>query len=129
MNKKEITEKINKLNLDIDEFWVVGSASLVLRDIIKEANDIDIAVTNKEFDKIKSNLTYIGINHDSRWYRIDDVVECCVDEFDQDKVDIYEPFNLINLEYYYINYIKDSTRDKDIEKKELIEKELGDIDE
>lgn len=120
MNKIEIIEEINKLNLDKNKFWIVGTASLVLRDLIKEANDIDLAITNELYQEIKNNLTFLGTNHNSKWYSINNTIECCIDTLTQDKVEKSDPFNLIDLSYYYNNFIKDSTRKKDLEKKVLL---------
>ena len=129
MNKEKIINKISELKLDKNEFWVVGSAALVLRNILDTANDIDIAITYKQYEELtkKQELVYLGTNHNSKWYKINDCIECCIDEMDKEKVEISEPFNLINLEYYYNSFIKNSTREKDIEKKRLIEKEISKI--
>ncbi len=122
MNKETIIKKINMLELDKNDFYVLGSASLVLRGIIDTANDIDLAITNETYLKNKSKLIYLGDNHNSKWYKINEEIECCVEELSDEKVDSGEPFNLIDLEYYYNNYIKDSNREKDKFKKALIEK-------
>ena len=123
MNKEKIINEINKLNLSKGEFWVLGSSALVLRGIIDYANDIDLAITAKLYEDLikKNGLTYLGVNHDSKWYKINDCIECCIEEPDKDKVEFVEPFNLINLEYYYDNFIKNRIREKDIKKKELLE--------
>ena len=124
MNKETIINKINMLDLDKNDFYVLGSASLVLRGIIETANDIDLAITNETYLKNKDKLIYLGDNHNSKWYKINEEIECCVEELFDEKVDSGEPFNLINLKYYYNNYIKDSNREKDKLKKVLIEKIL-----
>ena len=124
MNKETIINKINMLDLDKNDFYVLGSASLVLRGIIETANDIDLAITNETYLKNKDKLIYLGDNHNSKWYKINEEIECCVEELSDEKVDSCEPFNLIDLEYYYNNYIKDSNREKDKLKKVLIEKIL-----
>ena len=124
MNKETIIKKINMLDLDKNDFYVLGSASLVLRGIIETANDIDLAITNETYLKNKDKLIYLGDNHNSKWYKINEEIECCVEELSDEKVDSCEPFNLIDLEYYYNNYIKDSNREKDKLKKVLIEKIL-----
>ena len=126
MNKEKIINEINKLKFDKNEFWVLGSSSLVLRGIIDQANDIDLAITKKLYDKLTKNnsLTYLGNNHESKWYRIKDNIECCIEKIDKEKVEFAEPFNLINLEFYYNNFIKNSTREKDIQKKKILEKIL-----
>ncbi len=124
MNKETIIKKINLLNLDKNDFYVLGSASLVLRGIIDTAHDIDLAITNKAYLKNKDNLIYLGVNHNSKWYKINEEIECCVEDLLDEKVDSGEPFNLINLEYYYNNFIKESNREKDKLKKTLLEKIL-----
>ena len=126
MNKIEIINELNKLNIDKDLFWVVGSSSLVLRGIIEEANDIDLAMTVDGFKEI-NNPTYLGDNHGVKWYKLNDAIEFCVDVKTSDKVDDMEPFNLLNLEYYYNNFLKNSDREKDKEKKELIKKFIGGV--
>lgn len=124
MNKETIIKKINLLNLDKNDFYVLGSASLVLRGIIDTARDIDLAITNEAYLKNKNNLIYLGVNHNSKWYKINEEIECCVEDLLDEKVDSGEPFNLINLEYYYNNFIKESNREKDKFKKTLLEKIL-----
>ena len=54
MDKIKIIEEINKLGLNKANFWVIGSSSLVLRDIIDTANDIDLAMTEEEFLKLEN---------------------------------------------------------------------------
>lgn len=124
MNKETIIKKINLLNLDKNDFYVLGSASLVLRGIIDTAHDIDLAITNKAYLKNKDNLIFLGVSHNSKWYKINEEIECCVEDLLDEKVDSSEPFNLINLEYYYNNFIKESNREKDKSKKILLEKIL-----
>jgi hypothetical protein len=124
VNKETIIKKINLLNLDKNDFYVLGSASLVLRGIIDTAHDIDLAITNKAYLKNKDNLIYLGVNHNSKWYKINEEIECCVEDLLDEKVDSSEPFNLINLEYYYNNFIKESNREKDKLKRTLLEKIL-----
>ena len=126
MNKIEIINEINKLGINKNNFWVIGSASLVLRDIIDNANDIDLAFTNNGYEELnsKTKLEFLGEKFNLKWYKVNDIIEFCIDEKTNDKVDSIEPFNLLNLEYYYNHFIKDSTREKDKEKKELLNKIL-----
>ena len=123
MDKEKIENIIDELGFDKNEFWVLGSAALVLRGIIDQANDVDLAITPSLYEKLINNceLTYLGTNHDSKWYKINDFIECCVEEYSEEKVEISEPFNLLDLRYYYENFIKDSTREKDREKKAILE--------
>ena len=122
MNKIEILDELNKLNVNKDLFWVIGSSSLVLRGILDQSNDIDLAMTIDGFNNLDINPIYLGDNHNVKWYKYNDIIEFCVDVKTDDKVDDLEPFNLLNLKYYYDNFLKDSNREKDKEKKELIRK-------
>ena len=125
MNKIEIINKLNKLNINKELFWVVGSSSLVLRGIIDKSNDIDLAMTEEGFKTLDITPVYLGENHNVKWYKYNDLIEFCIDVKTSDKVDDLEPFNLLNLKYYYDNFLKDSDREKDKEKKELIRKYIG----
>lgn len=125
MDKEEIIREITKLGINREMFWVVGSASLVLRDLIKTADDIDIAITESGFEILKSkyNVVYLG-NNGCDWYKINDIIECCVDKRMVENVDAYEPYNLLSLKYYYDNFLKNSNRDKDALKKEIVKNVL-----
>lgn len=125
MIKDEIIREIDKLGVERDEFWVVGSASLVLRGLFRSADDIDIAFTKSGFEilKTKYDVVYLG-NNGCDWYKINDIIECCVDEKNIDKVDEFEPYNLLNLNYYYNNFLKDSMREKDRYKREVVRNTL-----
>lgn len=50
MNKKEIFEKLNNLEIDKNNYIVVGDASLVCQGIIKECDNIDIAFKDDSFE-------------------------------------------------------------------------------
>ena len=125
MVKEEIIRQIDKLGIERDEFWVVGSASLVLRGLFRSADDIDIAFTESGFEilKTKYDVIYLG-NNGCDWYKINDIIECCVDEKNIDKVDEFEPYNLLNLNYYYENFLKDSDREKDQYKRDVVRNAL-----
>ncbi len=127
MDKKMIINILNEINFDINEFYVLGSASLVLRDILTSANDIDLCLSKYEFDRLSKiyDIKYLGESHNTRWYQLNDFIEFCVDDFVDYKIEDATSFNLINLDYYYNNFLKNSTREKDNYKKELIRKILS----
>lgn len=47
MNKEELLELIENLKIDKEEYWILSSSALVLRDMYPSAADLDIAVTKK----------------------------------------------------------------------------------
>lgn len=62
MNKIDIINKLNKLNLIYGEYLVLGSSSLVLRDIKENANDLDLQITNKAYNDLKKRLPIKAIS-------------------------------------------------------------------
>ena len=46
---------MNTLKISKNEFWVLSSGALVLRDIYDKANDLDIAVTDEGLRELKNN--------------------------------------------------------------------------
>ena len=107
MNKKELIELIESLNIDKEEFWLLSSGALVLRGIFPDAGDLDIGVSEKGLEQLKENfdLTPKG----NGWYKVNDKVECVLDNKDVEKVDGY---NVENIKRYY-SYLLQSNREKD----------------
>lgn len=73
-----------------DEYYVLSGASLVLRGIKEEANDLDLCVSEELFDQIKDkfNLTDEKKN-DCGFYKINDKLEIVVDKKDIDNIKKY----------------------------------------
>ena len=53
MNKDELIKLIDSLEIDLEEFWILSSSSLVLRGLFPSVNDLDIAVTEKGLNQLK----------------------------------------------------------------------------
>ena len=113
MKKKELLELLKTLKIDTDEFWILSSSALVLRDIYPDAGDLDIAVTDKGLEELKKhyNLRYKS----NGWFIINDSIEGVCDG-DKDKLN-YQPekigeYYVQNINEYY-NYLLSSDSDKD----------------
>lgn len=114
MDKEELIELMNTLKINRNEFFVLSSGSLVLRDIFENAGDLDIAVTFKGLKQLNKN--YSLKEKDNGWYIVTDKVECvCIGDLETLK---YKPEKLSNgyfvqniLEYF--EYLNSSTREKD----------------
>lgn len=52
MNKITIIEKIRGLNFNVNEFWVIAGAALVLHGLREETADIDLACTKRLFSTL-----------------------------------------------------------------------------
>jgi len=122
MNKKELLELINSLKIDKEEFWILSTSALVLRGLFDNAGDLDLAVTKKGLEELKSN--YDLKQKENGWYIVNDKVECILDTKEDWKVEKYGDYYLESLTKYF-EFLKNSTREKDKIKYEIVKKELG----
>ena len=113
MNKNELLKLLELLKIDTEEFWILSSSSLVLREIYPDAGDLDIAVTDKGLEQLKKNynLKY----KENGWFIVTDKIEgVCERSKDKSK---YQPekigkYYVQNINEYY-NYLLNSNREKD----------------
>lgn len=78
MNKKRIIELLESLELCKDEYCILSSGALVMYDVLKEAGDLDLAITENGFEKIKRLYPNIYKREDG-WYTVTDEVEIVID--------------------------------------------------
>lgn len=113
MNKEQLIELIQSLNIDNNEFWLLSSSALVMRGIYPDAGDLDIAVTDKCFELLKQKYNLIAKG--DGFFIVTDNVECVCDgaidklEYKPELVDGYLCQNI----YEYLKYLKSSSREKD----------------
>jgi len=123
LNKEKIFELADSLKIDNDDFVILSSAALVIRGILENANDLDIAVTKNGLENLSKIFNVIPKeNNDtnSKWFIVNDKVECVLDDMEnkKQKVGKYYLQDINN----YLSYINDSTREKDIKRVELVKK-------
>ena len=122
MNKEEIIDLVESLDIDYNEFWILSTGALVLRGLWDKANDLDIAVTEKGLKELQSK--YNLIQKENGFYIVNDMVECVQDTKDDYKVEKVGKYYLQSLEYYY-EYLDSTKRDKDKEKYKIVKKILN----
>ena len=110
VNKKELEKLISTLKIEKSEYWILSSASLVLRGIYDSAADLDIAVTEKGLKELKEN--YDLVQKENGWYIVNDKVECILDEKMPNKIEKFVEYYLQDI-YDYYDFIKNSNREKD----------------
>lgn len=123
MNKEELIELMNTLKIDKEEFWVLSSGALVLRGIYENAGDLDIAVTYKGLEQLKEN--YELKEKDNGWYIVNDKVECVCDGSIEElkyKPEKLESGYLVQNIIEYLEYLKSSSREKDMVRIPLVER-------
>ena len=54
MKKEELIKLIENLGVDYEEFWILSSSALVLRDLFPDAGDLDIAVTEEGLNQLQN---------------------------------------------------------------------------
>ena len=99
MNKIELLNLLEELNFPKDEYYVLSGASLVLRGIREEANDLDLCISEELFKQIKDkyNLTEEKKN-ECGFYKINDNLEIVVNKKEDFKMEIGERYNLEDLQ-------------------------------
>lgn len=121
MNKKELIELIRTLKLNKNEYWILSSGALVIRGILQDAGDLDIAITEKGLQELKVN--YELKEKGNNWYEINEKIECVLETREQWKIEKYGEYYLQSLDMYY-KFLKNSEREKDKKRIPLIEKYL-----
>ena len=125
MNKNELIKLIDTLKIDKNEFWILSSGALVLREIYDDAGDLDIAVTDKGLRELKQN--YNLIPKDSGFYKVTDKIECvCNGKIEnlKYKPELINGYQVQNI-YEYYEYLKNSKREKDKLRVPIVEKYLS----
>ncbi len=117
MVKKELEKLIESLKIDRDEYWILSSGALVLRGILTDAGDLDIAVTKKGLEELMEN--YNLKQKENGWYIVTDKIECVLDTKEDWKTEKLGEYNLESIEKYY-SYLLQSKREKDIARIPLI---------
>ncbi|MFI3307114.1 MAG: hypothetical protein R3Y21_00965 [Mycoplasmatota bacterium] len=121
MDREQLIQLIETIKIDKDKFWILSSSALVLRKLYDKANDLDIAVTREGLEQLKKQ--YDLLEKENGWFKVNDKIECCVDEYEDYKVEKTKEYNLESLEKYF-EYLKSSKREKDIIKYKIVKEEL-----
>ena len=62
MNKEKIDKLLKELTIDINDFYILSSASLVLRGIKDSCNDLDLCVSVEAFENLKSRYQVVHMD-------------------------------------------------------------------
>lgn len=109
LKKDELINIINDLNLDIEDFTILSSGSLVLREIMDDAGDLDIAVNKQGFEKLQQR--YQLKDKGNNFYIVNDYVECVIDDM-SGKRELCGNYYLQDI-IEYIDFLESSNREKD----------------
>lgn len=95
MNKVEVFEKLDKLDLDKNNYIIISGASLVVQDIIDYTSDIDLSCSKEYYNSIEWP-TKTGYFNTEIKYK--DCYEIGCNFFDEDKIIIINGYKFMNLE-------------------------------
>lgn len=127
MDKEELLELLSTLKIDKEEFWLLSSSGLVLRNIYPDAGDLDIAVTDKGLQELKQN--YNLKFKDNGWFVVSDKIEGVCDgskdklKFQPEEIDGYYVQNI--REYY--EYLCNNERKKDKKRIRIVEEYMQNL--
>lgn len=109
MNKEELLKLLESVKIDRNEFTLLSSSALVLRDILEKAGDLDIAVTEKGLNQLKEH--YDLKEKPNGWYIVSENIECVLDNMEgkKEKCGEYYLQDINN----YLEYLNSSLREKD----------------
>lgn len=113
MDKIQLLQFLETLDVDREEFWILSSGALVLRGIYPTACDLDIAVTDKGFLQIQKN--YNIKYKDNGWFIISDMIEGVCNgakECLKYLPEMVDGYYVQNINEYY-EYLCSSDREKD----------------
>ena len=125
MNKEELLKLLETLKINKEEFWILSSSALVLRDLFPDAGDLDIAVTDIGLEELKQN--YNLKQKENGWYIVTDKIECVCDGAKEKlkyKPELVENYYVQNLQEYY-EYLLSSNREKDKLRINIVKEELN----
>ena len=112
MNKKELLELAESLNLPKEEYCIISGGACVLHNVREQTNDLDIDITLKGLEILKEKFSIELINEKIQQYKVTDKIECfLVDKLDSDiqHIDNYPCESLISI----YNFKKRLNREKD----------------
>lgn len=115
MNKQEIFEKLNKLELDRDKYIVINEASLVVQDMLYETSDIDLSCDKSYYDEINWSIKgdCFGID-----IKCNDIYEISYNLYDVDRVVEINGYKFMDLDFCLeLKQLENKKKDKNLIKK------------
>lgn len=99
MNKEQYIENLNSLDLPKDEYYILGSGSLLMYGIREIANDIDLCVSLELFDYLnKEGIIDIDSENECGFYKLNDLVEVVANDKESFEYDLVDGYQVEKLE-------------------------------
>lgn len=118
MDKNKIDELLKELNMDINEYYILSGASLVIRGIRETCEDLDLCISEEVFRKLSLRYDIKHIDGKPKnLFQITEEIEAFVEPKENFNCEIVKNYPLENIERI-IEYKKQRNYDKD--KKDII---------
>lgn len=95
MNKVEVFEKLDKLDLDKNNYIIISGASLVVQDIIDDTSDVDLSCSKEYYNSIEWPTKTGYFNTEIKY---EDCYEIGCNFFNEDRIIIINGYKFMNLE-------------------------------
>lgn len=83
MNKIELLKLVDSLDLPKEEYYILGTGSLLLHDLKKQANDLDLCVSKELFEEMVEKFHIdLSSKNECGFFRLNDLTEVVVSEKD-----------------------------------------------
>lgn len=114
MNKNDILNKLNELNLDKNKYIIISGAALVLLDIIESTNDIDLSCEYDYYKEINWKTKIGYFNTEIKYYECFEIGT----NFYTDNYNVVNGFKIQNIkEIYKLKLLENKDKDKNTIKK------------
>lgn len=94
MNKVGILEKLSELSFQKEEYMVIGDASLVLQDILEEADNIELACSTSYYEKIDWEKSKDNSKDEVKYFAM---FEIGTNLYDLNKIEMVEGYQVMSL--------------------------------
>ena len=123
MNKKEYTEKLDKLDLDKKRYCVISGGVMLLYELKDSTEDIDIKVRPDYFEELKEKYSFKKSSKYPYLYELDESTEVVVLDYNDEDIRIVDGYPVESLELQ-LKWMLEHNRPKDQEKIKIIKRFL-----
>jgi len=107
MNKEQLLELVDSLELPKEEYYILSSGCLLLYGLREQAKDLDLCVSIELFENMKAKFDIdLSSKNDCGFYRLNDFVEIVVNnklKFNRNFKDSYPVESLQSILNYKIS--------------------------
>lgn len=121
MSKEQLIELIKSMGLNKEDFYILSTSALVLRNLFDTAGDLDIVVSPVGLVNLKEKFDVI--QKENGWYQVSDKIECLERKKELWSFEDIGDYYLEDLNTYF-KYLEQSNREKDKIKYQIVKKEL-----